>query len=154
MKKGFTLAEVLITLGIIGVVAALTIPGLVANYQEKVTVTKLKKAYTTLSNAYSLAAIEQGDPLTWFSSTDSETVMTKKFFDNLKPHLQITKDCNGATGCLSTAGTKLLHGTSFDNPETDTRYQKIILADGVAVSGIFSYPNAKDDEPLGKTKCK
>jgi prepilin-type N-terminal cleavage/methylation domain-containing protein len=35
MKKGFTLAEVLITLGIIGVVAALTIPVLIADYQEK-----------------------------------------------------------------------------------------------------------------------
>jgi len=35
MKKGFTLAEVLITLAIIGVVAAMTIPTLVANYQEK-----------------------------------------------------------------------------------------------------------------------
>ena len=34
-KKGFTLAEVLITLGIIGVVAALTIPGLIANHRKK-----------------------------------------------------------------------------------------------------------------------
>ena len=31
MKKAFTLAEVLITLGIIGVVAAMTIPNLIAN---------------------------------------------------------------------------------------------------------------------------
>ena len=38
MKKGFTLAEVLITLGVIGIVAAMTIPTLVNNYQEKVTV--------------------------------------------------------------------------------------------------------------------
>ena len=34
-KQGFTLAEVLITLGIIGIVAAMTIPTLVANYQAK-----------------------------------------------------------------------------------------------------------------------
>ena len=50
-NNGFTLAEVLITLGIIGVVAALTIPTLVANYQKKVTVTKVKKVYVTLNNA-------------------------------------------------------------------------------------------------------
>ena len=37
-KFGFTLAEVLITLGIIGVVAALTLPSLVTNYQKQVTV--------------------------------------------------------------------------------------------------------------------
>lgn len=35
IKKAFTLSEVLITLGIIGVVAAITLPTLVANYREK-----------------------------------------------------------------------------------------------------------------------
>ncbi len=40
---GFTLAEVLITLGIIGVIAALTLPNLIANYQKKVWATQLKK---------------------------------------------------------------------------------------------------------------
>ena len=47
-KFGFTLAEVLITLGIIGVVAALTLPSLVTNYQKQVTVNKLKKFYNGL----------------------------------------------------------------------------------------------------------
>lgn len=42
-KKAFTLAEVLITLGIIGIVAAMTIPALIANYQERVIVSQLKK---------------------------------------------------------------------------------------------------------------
>jgi prepilin-type N-terminal cleavage/methylation domain-containing protein len=44
MKKAFTLAEVLITLAIIGVVAALTIPTVVRNYQKTQTVTQLKKS--------------------------------------------------------------------------------------------------------------
>ena len=35
LKKGFTLAEVLITLGVIGVVAALTMPVLITDYQKK-----------------------------------------------------------------------------------------------------------------------
>ena len=43
MKKGFTLAEVLITLGIIGVVAALTMPMLIQNYKNRVYVNQLKK---------------------------------------------------------------------------------------------------------------
>ncbi len=46
--KGFTLAEVLITLGIIGVVASLTMPGLTAAYQKKVTVVRLQKFYSTM----------------------------------------------------------------------------------------------------------
>ena len=51
MKKGFTLAEVLITLGIIGVVAALTMPTLMSNYRKHQTVTQLKKAYSEISQA-------------------------------------------------------------------------------------------------------
>ena len=42
----FTLAEVLITLGIIGIVAAMTMPSLIQNYQEKATVTRVKKEKT------------------------------------------------------------------------------------------------------------
>ena len=52
MKKfGFTLAEVLVTLGIIGVVAAMTMPTLMSNHQRKVYVTQLQKVYTELSQA-------------------------------------------------------------------------------------------------------
>lgn len=43
-KVAFTLAEVLITLGIIGVVAAMTLPTLIANYQKRQTVVQLKKS--------------------------------------------------------------------------------------------------------------
>ena len=43
MKKAFTLAEVLITLGIIGIVAAMTLPVVIGNYQKKVTAAKVKK---------------------------------------------------------------------------------------------------------------
>lgn len=62
MKKscGFTLAEVLITLGIIGVVAALTIPTLISNHQKKVYVNQLKKAYNTITNGFSLIKADIG----------------------------------------------------------------------------------------------
>ena len=48
----FTLAEVLITLGVIGVVAALTMPALISNHKKKVYVTQLKKSVNTLSNGF------------------------------------------------------------------------------------------------------
>lgn len=51
MKKGFTLAEVLITLGIIGVVAALTMPTLIANYQKTAIKSQFKKSYSVLQQA-------------------------------------------------------------------------------------------------------
>ena len=53
-RVAFTLAEVLITLGIIGVVAAMTIPTLIANYREKVMVTKVKQGHSLLMNAIQL----------------------------------------------------------------------------------------------------
>ena len=46
--KAFTLAEVLITLGIIGIVAAMTLPILIGKYQKMQTATQLKKAYKRL----------------------------------------------------------------------------------------------------------
>ena len=59
-KAAFTLAEVLITLGIIGVVAALTLPTLIQNHQKQVYVTQLKKAYSTLGNAFNKMAVDEG----------------------------------------------------------------------------------------------
>ena len=50
-RAGFTLAEVLITLGVIGIVAALTMPALIANYQKKVLETRIKKFYSVLNQA-------------------------------------------------------------------------------------------------------
>ena len=59
-KSAFTLAEVLITLGIIGVVAALTLPTLIQNHQKQVYVTGLKKAYSNIQNAFSKAMLDEG----------------------------------------------------------------------------------------------
>ena len=62
---GFTLAEILITLGIIGIVAALTAPQLVSNYQKKVVPIRLKKMYKTLWNAIYMAEEENGPTDNW-----------------------------------------------------------------------------------------
>ena len=64
-KKAFTLAEVLITLAVIGVVAALTIPTLVTKYHEKQRVTQLKKAYSVLNQAFIMAVGDYGTPDNW-----------------------------------------------------------------------------------------
>ena len=61
IKIGFTLAEVLITLGIIGVVAALTIQNLVISYQKKETAEKLKVAFTLFSGALERAKSDYSD---------------------------------------------------------------------------------------------
>lgn len=65
LKQGFTLAEVLITLGIIGVVAALTIPTLIANHRKSVVETRLAKFYSTMNQAILRAEIDFGDKKDW-----------------------------------------------------------------------------------------
>lgn len=50
-KNGFTLAEVLVTLGIIGVVSAMTVPTLMQNYQRDSYTTQLHKVYNEVSQA-------------------------------------------------------------------------------------------------------
>ena len=65
MKKAFTLAEVLITLGIIGVVAAMTLPQIVHNYKKQEVEAKLKKFYTTMSQAVKLSEVDNGPAYYW-----------------------------------------------------------------------------------------
>lgn len=59
--QGFTLAEVLITLGIIGVVAAMTLPALIQKNNNKVVETRLKKFYSAINQAIMLAENDYGD---------------------------------------------------------------------------------------------
>ena len=59
-KNAFTLAEVLITLAIIGMVAAMTIPTIVATTQKKELAINLKKAYSTFNQAMKLIMIDYG----------------------------------------------------------------------------------------------
>jgi len=101
--KAFTLAEVLITLGIIGVVAAMTIPTLINNYQNTQYVTQLKKAYSTIQQGFkeyladegteSLGDTELFDGSTGFYSQerfDKIDAMTKKYFNVLRSRKSIS----------------------------------------------------------------
>ena len=64
-KFAFTLAEVLITLGIIGVVAAMTMPALIGNYQKRVVIEHLKKVYNTMKQVEAMAIANSGDIDSW-----------------------------------------------------------------------------------------
>ncbi len=59
-KNGFTLAEVLITLAIIGVVASLTLPALMTNTAEQQAITAFRKAVNTLSEVGQMSAAVDG----------------------------------------------------------------------------------------------
>lgn len=68
-KLGFTLAEVLITLGIIGIIAAMTMPALMQNYARLVVETRLKKFYSSLNQALIRAEADYGDKKLWYSDS-------------------------------------------------------------------------------------
>ena len=86
-KAAFTLAEVLIVLGVVGVVAALTIPNLMAKYQEKQFVTSWKRVYSLLNQAYKMAELEYGGYEGW-------TKTSEVLHNNFLPYLKIILDCN------------------------------------------------------------
>ena len=92
-KFGFTLAEVLITLGIIGVVAAMTIPTLITNVQKTRTATELKKAFAEISVAVRLAESEYGDITGWtYDTKTSSTIACAGLFDTyILPFMKISR---------------------------------------------------------------
>lgn len=67
MRKviAFTMAEVLITLGIIGVVATMTLPGVIRRYRETVVINQLKKVYAELYQAIQMSEVNNGSFRDW-----------------------------------------------------------------------------------------
>lgn len=136
--NAFTLAETLITLGIIGIVAALTMPSLIQKHQEKTTVTALKKFYSTISQAYQMAVTEHGTPDNWgFTTDDSEKLLTY-----IQPYMKFTKICTDGDKCHSGKITRKndykLNWSPF-NPGSKARYAAI-TADGMVI-GTFVQSN-------------
>ena len=96
-KVAFTLAEVLITLGIIGVVAALTLPTVIANYQKQVTVTKLQKAYTILNQAFRQSEVDNGSSEFW---QETNEIGVDEYFDRYwKKYFNEPVYCQTAQEC-------------------------------------------------------
>ena len=92
-KIAFTLAEVLITLSIIGVVAALTLPSVVAHYKEKVLVTQVKKAYSEMQNALKMYSAQNGcSDITCISDTNQTSA---ELADKLYAQFQGAQKCPG-----------------------------------------------------------
>ena len=136
-KHAFTLAEVLITLGIIGVVAAMTMPVLINNYKKQVTVTQLKKAYTTLAQAFTMAQKDHGDISLWdFTPKDPENdddTSLKNGLDSfaqtyLIPYLNVVTDCgSGASASQECFYTWYANdGTPINMSATNNSYRFIL----------------------------
>lgn len=82
MKKGFTLAEVLIALAIIGIIAVLTIPPLFRQYELIKTEAQVRKFYSTMQQVLQRTQAENGDWKTW-AWVNAKTVYDNYFKDYL-----------------------------------------------------------------------
>ena len=137
--NGFTLAEVLITLGVIGVVAAMTMPTLIQKQNEKATVTKLKKVYTVLSQAYLMIQKDYGEPMGWLQTNDNSEI------GNLfAKYMKISKNCGTGKGCFSPDDIKGLDGTTHASHNSRSEMSKLITADGYSVSFRIHNKNCND----------
>ena len=139
----FTLAEILITLGIIGVVAALTIPNLIVKYEKNRTVTQLKKTYSVLNQAYLFAKADGGDSILAENIIGDydNNLATRNYVENFMskyftPYLKITKNC-GYTSDSSCFGKNYIRSFANGNPaDSGITYYKynLILNDGTFIS--------------------
>ncbi len=152
-NKGFTLAEILITLAIIGVVAALTIPTVVRSIQEQQLKTQFKKVYNTLNLALSKTYFDLGEfPKCYIdpAGTGEEGWYTKidcqNFYNSLASNLRVIKYCKSGTasegGCiaqypqLDTSSPSSCASNAY-NINTISNSSKVwVLADGTI---LFTY---------------
>ena len=132
-KNGFTLAEVLITLVIIGVIAAATIPTLINNTQKHEYVSKLKKAYSNLVQATNLIIAEEGPVPVW----SGEKGVVHGYY---KKKLVIAKECGYDEGCLEQRRYKYLNGGNSLDWESNDTYYKLVLSDGTQLILEEFYP--------------
>jgi len=133
-QNAFTLAEILITLAIIGVVSALTIPTLIQKANEKETITGLKKAYSTLSQAYTMAVNENGTPDTWGMPSNS---YDKKMISYILPYLKVRENCiDGGIGCWPSGVNYKYLTTSrgYEGVMDSMNEPKLALSDGLSLS--------------------
>lgn len=124
-KKAFTLAEVLITLGIIGVVAALTMPTLMANYRKSVVEKKIYTTYNILQNALGMSVVDNGDPMYWSEGNNYDDDFFEKYF---VPYLKVINSCHSTEDEDCSTTMKNINGTS-----TFKYNRKYILSNGTGI---------------------
>lgn len=135
-NQGFTLAEVLITLGIIGVVAAMTIPTLMQNIQDRQFKEAAKSAYSKASQAIMQIKQDNGGDLSSYYTTGNS------FKPVFMTYFKVIKDCN-LQGCVLGSDSSTIY-TSLTGVPANTHCMgngQFMTADGMfwgIVNGNFA----------------
>jgi len=125
-KSGFTLAEVLITIVIIGVIAAMTIPTLINNTKKQEFVAGLKKANSTLQQA--LLNMSRNNDAT---AGDYSFLNDKDFIDEFAKVVSVTKICDGSACFPNYTSYKRMDNGSFSG---FSQTKSAVLADGQIIT--------------------
>ena len=97
-KEAFTLAEILIAIKILGVIAALTIRTVIIRAQERETVVKVTRMYSRLDNAFDTYKVLSGNNITGSVNLNSNDRRVTDIYRNfIQPNFRIVRDC-GTTG--------------------------------------------------------
>ena len=133
-SAAFTLAEVLVTLGIIGVVSAMTVPTLMQNYQRQSYVTQLHKVYNELSQAllrYQTDKNAINFKEAGLSGSEAYTEFQKNYF-------KVVQDCGTTqTPCFASSYKKM----SGSSTNFKCKYGCMSLASGAAIGGYGNGTN-------------
>jgi len=134
MKKGFTLAEVALTLALIGVIAAMTIPTMIHNTNKKSTIEQLKKSTSTLNQAVYNSTLTAGLVNTWTWDTDDGILNIIQNY--ISPRLSVGYKCSGSVGPNShcTYNVKMLNGGEQDINQIFKAKSRVLLNDGSLVA--------------------
>ena len=101
-------------MGIIGVVAALTLPNLNSSTGEKEKVAKVKKIYSNLQDAFGRAEAVYGPLDEWFKNDSSNTDYSKRFMTRLTEFMKVSKDCGfDVSGKCFTTKDKVFYDSSY-----------------------------------------
>lgn len=160
MKRGFTLAEVLITLGIIGVVAALTIPTLINNYQKKEYVTQLKKSYSQFTEALKLMSADMycTNDLACTGLFNYDTDEDRNNFGNeIVKYIKTVKNCTNLNGegCMSNLVSSNIDGSGDRDTLDESGAFQFIATDGSSyrIDSVMA-GNCKNDQSGGIENSK
>jgi len=153
-KRGFTLAEVLITLGIVGMVAEMTIPTLMKNVQNEQYVISLKKSYTVVNSALKQIASDNGcvDDLTCVTTLVNDSSVDA-FGDEFASYFNVVKNC-GTTiddGCFPARTNQSIDGRGAGMLlDTSSGWYRFVTADGVSIGLFKSNPAISWASPEGE----
>ena len=136
----FTLAETLIVMGIIGVVAALTIPNLNSSTADKEKVAKLKKVYSNLQDAFGRAEAVYGPFDEWFQADTTNSTRSSRFSERMLEFMKTSRNCGHAVNaaCMKTGNFTGALGDTISSTAALVSADNVsaILADGTSI--VFS----------------